>query len=289
MKIPTKKLQNGFEMPVYGLGTWEMGGKTTHDPTNDDNADIRAIQEAIQEGVTHIDTAESYADGYTEILVGRAIKECDRSLLFLASKVKGENLAYDDVIRAVQGSLERLKTDYLDLYYAHRYNPAIPVKETMRAMDTLVEEGLIKHIGVCNYTVEELEEAQSYAKNKIVVAQQHLNLKYRESEKRGVLKYCQENDMFFMAWRPLQKGLLINEASSILSEMAQKYHKTPAQIALNWLISQENVVTISKTRDVAHLKENLGALDWEMEPEDVKRLRNNYPNQEAVSDAVPLH
>lgn len=289
MKIPTKKLQNGFEMPVYGLGTWEMGGKTTHDPTNDDNVDIRAIQEAIQEGVTHIDTAESYADGYTEILVGRAIKECDRSLLFLASKVKGENLAYDDVIRAVQGSLERLKTDYLDLYYAHRYNPAIPVKETMRAMDTLVEEGLIKHIGVCNYTVEELEEAQSYAKNKIVVAQQHLNLKYRESEKRGVLKYCQENDMFFMAWRPLQKGLLINEASSILSEMAQKYHKTPAQIALNWLISQENVVTISKTRDVAHLKENLGALDWEMEPEDVKRLRNNYPNQEAVSDAVPLH
>lgn len=288
MKIPTKKLQNGFEMPVYGLGTWEMGGKTTHDPTNDDNADIRAIQEAIQEGVTHIDTAESYADGYTEILVGRAIKECDRSLLFLASKVKGENLAYDDVIRAVQGSLERLKTDYLDLYYAHRYNPAIPVKETMRAMDTLVEEGLIKHIGVCNYTVEELEEAQSYAKNKIVVAQQHLNLKYRESEKRGVLKYCQENDMFFMAWRPLQKGLLINEASSILSEMAQEYHKTPAQIALNWLISQENVVTISKTRDVAHLKENLGALDWEMEPEDVERLRDDYPNQEAVSDAVPL-
>ncbi len=86
MIIPTKKLKNGFELSVYGLGTWKMGGRTEHDPRNDDAADIKAIQTAIDNGITHIDTAEAYAAGYAEMLVGKAIKNYDRSKLFLASK-----------------------------------------------------------------------------------------------------------------------------------------------------------------------------------------------------------
>jgi diketogulonate reductase-like aldo/keto reductase len=289
MDIPTKKLKSGFEMPIYGLGTWKMGGTKIYDPNNDDQADIQAIKTAIENGITHIDTAENYAEGYTETLVGKAIKDYERSKLFLVSKVAPEHLQYEDVINALKASLKRLQTNYLDLYLIHAPNPDIPLKETMRAMDTLLEEGLIKNIGICNFTIAEFEEAQSYTKNKIVINQLHLNLKYREAERKGLLEYCQKNDVLFVAWRPLQKGILIEGTENIVNELAQKYQKTPAQIALNWLISQPNVVTLSKTRDVEHLKDNLGALNWIMDTEDIERLDKEYPNQEDISDAVPLH
>lgn len=199
------------------------------------------------------------------------------------------HLSYDDVLRAAEESLKRLQTDYLDLYLTHRLTPPeIPLKDTMKAMDRLVEEKLVKHIGICNYSAESIEKAQGYATNKIVAAQLHLNLKYRESERKGVLKFCQENDIMFIAWRPVQKGILLENIPPIMKEMTEKYHKTPSQIAINWLISQENVVTLSKTRDIDHLKENLGALGWEMDKEDIEKLRNEFPDQEAISDAVPL-
>lgn len=289
MQVPIKKLKSGFEMPVYGLGTWQMGGRETHDPKNHDEADIRAIQTAIGNGITHIDSAESYAEGYAEILIGKAIKNYDRSELFLTSKAHVEHLAYDDLIYAAKESMKRMGVSYLDLYYAHRYSLTIPVKDTMRAMGTLLEEGLIKNIGVSNFNIQELQEAQSYTKHKIVANQLHLNLKYREAERKGLLEYCQKNDVMFVAWRPLQKGVLLQNEGNLVDELAQKYHKTPAQIALNWLISQDNVVTLSKTRTEEHLKENLGAIGWQMNKEDIERLDKEYPNQENISDTVPLH
>ena len=151
MQIPTKKLHNGFELPVFGLGTWQMGGRETHDPTNNDEQDIAAIQEAIRLGITHIDTAESYADGYTEQLVGKAIKDVDRSTLFLTSKVRPRNLKYDDVLKSCTESLKRLQTDYLDLYMIHKPNDEISITETMSALDRLVAEGLVKYIGVSDF------------------------------------------------------------------------------------------------------------------------------------------
>lgn len=286
MIIPTKKLRNGFEMPVYGLGTWQMGGKREHDLDNDDEADIKAIQAAIDEGITHIDTAEKYADGYSETLVGKAIQGYDRSKLFLVSKVSDKHLRYDDVLAAAEDSLQRLQTNYLDLYLIHSPDPEVPIQETMKALDVLKERGLIKNIGVSNFTVERFEEAQSFTQNKIVANQLHLNLRYREAERKGLLEYCQKNDVMFIAWRPLQKGILLD--APMLQLLAKKYHKTPAQIALNWLISQDNIVTISKTRDIDHLKENLGALGWAMEAEDINKLSKDFPEQENLSDVFIL-
>lgn len=226
-----------------------------------------------------------YADGYAEILVGRAIKDHDRKSLFLASKVWETHLGYDDLINAAKASINRLQTTYLDLYLTHRFNGSI-IKETMRAMDTLVEEGLVGHIGVSNYTVPQMQEAQSYTKNKLVTNQLHYNLKIREVKRKGILTYCQENDILLTAWRPLQQSMLLD--ASILVEMAEKYHKTPAQIALNWLVSQDNVVTISKTRSVEHLKENLDAVGWNMKDEDIEKLRREFPDQQDVSNSVTL-
>lgn len=288
MKMPTKRLRSGFEMPIFGMGTWRMGGDYHYDPSNDDEADIRAIRAAIEIGITHIDTAETYAEGHAERLVGQAIKGYDREKLFIVSKVSPEHLRYDDLIASAKGSLERLETDYLDLYLIHHPNPNIRIVETMRAMDALVDEGLVKNIGVSNFTVERLEEAQAHTKNRIVANQLHLNLIYREPERKGLLEYCQKNDVMFVAWRPMQKGLLAKRGIKVLDEMCEKYGRSPAQIAINWLVSQPNVVTLSKMRNVEHIKENLGAIGWQMDEEDIDRLRRDFPNQQDVSDTVPL-
>ena len=284
--IPTKKLKNGFEIPVYGLGTWQMGGRKDRNISNDDEADIVGIRSALDMGVTHIDTAESYANGYTEILVGKAMQGYDRSKIFLVSKVHQKNMGYESILRSCSQSLERLGTDYLDLYLLHRYTKDIPLKDSMLALDKLVERGIVKSIGVCNFTKEHFAEAQTYTRNKIVCNQVHYNLVFREPERKGLVEYCQNNDVFLSAWRPL--GNLLENIPSILKEMCDKYDKTPSQIAINWLTSQPYVITLSKTRRSGHLEENLGALGWQMDKSDIERLRKEYPNQQDVSDDVPL-
>lgn len=288
MTIPTKKLKNGFEMPVLGIGTWQMGGRFERDAANDDVADISAIRAAIDLGVTHIDTAESYAAGYAERIIGEALQGYERSKLFLVSKVSKWNLRYDDIIKSACASLERLKTDYLDLYLIHQPNAEISIKETIRALDTLYETERIRHIGVSNFTAERIEEAQSYTKNKIVANQVHYNLIFREPERKRLIQYCLEHDVMFIAWRPVQKGILTTRGVPILDEMCKKYGKTPAQIAINWLISQPGIVTVAKTTTIEHLRENLGAIGWNMAANDIELLRREFSNQQDVSDAVPL-
>ncbi|OGI66754.1 hypothetical protein A2823_00610 [Candidatus Nomurabacteria bacterium RIFCSPHIGHO2_01_FULL_41_91] len=288
MKIPTKKLKTGFEMPVFGLGTWQMGGRKEHDLDNDDEADILSIRTAIDSGITHIDTAEIYANGYSEILLGKAIKGYDRSKLFLVSKVHAENMSYENVINSCKKSLERIETAYLDLYLLHRHNPDLDLKQTIKALDYLVEQDLVKNIGVANFNKEFLAEAQSYTKNKIVCNQVHYNLEFREPEVTSLLNYCQNNDVFLVAWRPVGKGNLLENIPSIVKEMCDKYQKTPAEIAINWLISQPYILTLSKTRNIEHLRDNLNAIGWEMEQNDIEKLRKEYPNQKNISDTVPL-
>jgi len=288
MKIPTKKLKNGFEIPVFGIGTWMMGGDKIRDPNNDDEADIKAIRTAIEMGITHIDTAENYAEGWAEKIVGEAIKKYDRSKLFIVSKVDKSHLHYDDVRRACKSSLERLGINYLDLYLVHSPNLEIPLKGTMKAMDKLKNEGLVKNIGVSNFKKERLIEVSGYSKKKIVVNQVYYNLIIREPERTSLLNYCQNSDVILTAYRPIDKGTLAKKGTKVLDELCKKYDKTPSQIAINWLISQKNVVTISKMRNKKHIIENLGALGWQMEEEDVKKLRVEFPNQQERSDNLPL-
>lgn len=286
MNIPTKRLESGFEMPVFGLGLWQMGGKRERDESNDE-ADVQAIRRAIDAGITHFDVAEGYGVGHAEELLGRAIKGYDRSKLFIASKVSEENQGYEGTLAACRASLSRIGVAYLDLYMLHRFPaPGLSIADTMRAMDELVDSGLVRHIGLSNVIPKRFDVAQSLTKHKIVVNQVHYNLQYREVEERQVLKHAQGSDVMLVAWRPLQKGGL--PQSELVNELAEKYNRTPAQIALNWLISQDNVVTLAKMSNPRHLEENLGALDWTMNPEDVERIRREFPDQQLVSDTVPL-
>ncbi len=287
--IPTKKLKNGFEMPVFGIGTWRMGGDMVRNPLNDDKADIEAIQAAINSGITHIDTAERYAEGHAEELVGKAIKDFDRKKLFIVSKVAPYHLKYDDILKSAHNSLKRMNIDYMDLYLIHSPNDDIPIAGSIKAMNYLVDNGLTRYIGVSNFTNERVDNAQAHSRHKIVANQLHYNLMIREVERKKILEYSQKNDIMLIAWRPLQKGILLSGQNKLLDEISQKYNKTPAQIAINWLISQDNVVTLSKMRNKIHIEENLGALGWNLNKEDIKLLRTEYPNQQDVSDAVPLN
>lgn len=276
MKIPVKTLRNGFQMPVFGLGTWDMGGKDAPDHAHD-KEDIAAITRALDAGITHIDTAEKYGDGHAEELVGEAICGRDRSKLLLVSKVRKDHVDSVNVLRSAQASLKRLGTDYLDLYLVHSFNPAVPIAETIGAMNRLVDEGLVRHIGLSNYHPENIEEAIRTSRHPIVAVQLHYNLGYRDPERRGLLAHAAKNDWMLVAWRPIRDVLAMKPLPDVLMTIAKKYGKTPTQIALNWLISQQNVVTLAKCGAKEHLDDALGALDWTIEPEDIELLRREFP------------
>jgi diketogulonate reductase-like aldo/keto reductase len=278
-----KALQSGFTMPVYGIGTWRMGGRAKANSTLDD-ADIATMRAALEMGVRHIDTAEMYGEGHAEELVCEAIKGFERSRLFIASKALGHHLRRRDLIAACEGSLRRLGTDYLDLYMIHHPNDEIPIAETMEGMDELARRRLIRHVGVSNFRPERLAAAQAVSPRKIVANQVHYSVRVREPERTGLLRYCQKNDVMLVAWQPVELGM----KGDLLNAVAATYDATPVETALNWLISQPNVCAIAGTRRVEHLRENVGALGWRMQPEDIELLREQYHDQADVSEVYPL-
>jgi len=273
----SKKTSYGFEIPALGIGTWEMGGRHSRE-IKDDDKEIDAIRFALENGIRHIDTAERYGNGHAEELIAVAAEGMDRSELFITSKVWSSHLGYDDVLRAAEGSLKRLKTGYLDLYLIHAPNPSFPIKETMKAMSRLIDEKVVLWTGVSNFNVPLMEEAQSFCSHKIAANQVEYNLFTRnlgslsQNMEKEVYPYCIENDMIMIAWRPLDKGALSSGSFPEISEIALKYKKTPAQIAINWLISKKNIVTIPKTSQRQHLLENTGALGWSLSAEDSLKL-----------------
>jgi diketogulonate reductase-like aldo/keto reductase len=273
--------KTGESVAAIGLGTWNMGGRESPDYRDDERL-IEAISYAVELGMNHIDTAEMYAAGHAEELVGEAVKQFSRDEVFIATKVWPSNLRYEDVIRSCRRSLERLQLKYVDLYMVHWPNPRIPLQETMKAMEKLVKDGLVRYIGVSNFDVELLEEAMNALKREEIVANQvEYSLEAREVE-RELIPFCERNGITVTAYTPLGKGRIPAEAASntprgkILAEMAQRYGKTPVQIALNWVIWRPNVITIPKAARKEHLEENAGAAGWRLTEEDYKRLSAAY-------------
>jgi diketogulonate reductase-like aldo/keto reductase len=257
------------------------------DFSNDQNY-IDDIRRSLDMWINLIDTAELYWKWHTEEIVWKAIKGYDRKNLFISSKVFKTNLHYHDLINSAKNSLERLWVDFFDLYIIHSPNDEIDIKETIEAMNYLVEQWLTKNIGVSNFKKETLASAQSFSKAKIVLNQCHYNLIYREPEITWLNSYCCDNDIILQAWRPLQFWDILDKDIDLLENLSKKYWKTISQIALNWLISQKNVTTISKMSKIEHIQENLWAIWRKMEDKDIELLMKSYPNQKNISDRVPL-
>ena len=277
--IPTKTAGE-LVIPTLWIWTWGIWWKREIDDTQDEYY-IQCISSALDLWYTHIDTAEIYGTWHSEKIIWKAIEAYSRDSLFLTSKVVDYHLWYDDVLKACENSLKRLWTSYLDLYLIHAPSDTIPLWETMRAFNRLVDEKMIRHIWVSNFTVNQIKEAQSHCDYKIANNQIEYSLitrnqwryaggiQYMESK---IIPYCQQNEIIVTTTRPLERGLLAKPGHVLLDELAKKYDKTQAQIAINWIISQDNLITIPKSSSTHHLSENLWAYWWEMSKEDREKL-----------------
>lgn len=252
--------KTGVKISEIGQGTWDYNGG------------IEPLRLGISMGATHIDTAEMYG---TEGVVGKAIGG-QRENVFLATKVNPSHLHYDDVIRAAESSLRRLNTNIIDLYQIHWPNPRIPIKETMKAMEELVNRGKIRYIGVSNFSVDELKEAQdSMSSQEVVSNQVEYSLQSREIE-NDLIPYCESQKITIIAYSPLTRGRVARLKDPVLDEIASKYGKTRAQVVLNFLTSQENVVAIPKSDNVEHVRENCGASGWRLSKEDLEKINKRF-------------
>jgi diketogulonate reductase-like aldo/keto reductase len=262
--MKTIETREGPKIPVLGLGTSGI-------PTNQEG--VKAVRNAIEIGYSHIDTAEVYGNNETEKMIGKAIRHYPREELFITTKVSGDHLRYEEVHRAIDGSLRRLDTDYVDLYLIHWPDTSVPIEETMRAMAEIADSGKARAIGVSNFSVKQLKGAERYSGNNEVIANQvHYSLK-EQDPRSDLLPYCQRRGLILIAYTPLEQGTLASPGFDILDEISEKYGKTQAQISLNWLIRQENVVAIPESSDSEHQSENLGSLGWDLSDDDADRLR----------------
>ena len=270
-----KALAEGVRIPALGLGTWTMGGRNGSDPTRDDE-EIAAIRAGIGLGMTHIDTAEYYGAGHAEELVCEAIEPYDRRDLFITTKVWSNHLRYDALQASMKASLKRLGLDYVDLYLIHWPNPEVPLSETMRGLEHCAEEGYTRLIGVSNFSASLLGEAQTHLRDHRLVADQVEYSLMEQGPRSELLPYCVENDVMLIAYTPLAKGRLAKPGYAVLDSLAEKYGRTQAQVSLNWLISQENVVAIPKASRLGHLRDNVGSLGWRLSEEDSGRLSEAF-------------
>lgn len=244
-----------MEMPILGLGTWQMKGKEC----------TEAVKSALELGYRHIDTAAIYKN---EEEVGKAIQNANvsRDEIFLTTKVWRTELKHDDLINSANQSLEKLKTDYLDLLLIHWPNQSVPLEESLKAMRELKDEGKIKHIGVSNFTVELLKRALKI-EPEIVCNQVEMHPFLQQKE---MVKFCVENDLILTAYSPLAHGKVIGDEP--LKKIGEKYDKNAAQVSLRWLIQQDNVVAIPKSSSREHQKQNLQALNFHLDEEDMRKI-----------------
>ena len=259
-------------LPKIGFGTWQIGGGSYADPSSD-SASLAALRSALEIGYTHFDTAEGYAAGHCEELVGRAVRESKvkREDLFITTKVAPEHLRYDDVLRSCENSLRRLQMEYIDLYLIHWPGPTgTNYAETFRALNELVRAGKVKHVGVSNFKLKLLKQAQQLSETPILTDQVPYRLPDRAYVKNGVLEHCQQNDILLTAYSPVKfRNLPVNKT---IQGIADTHSATPFQIALAWLVAQPRVITIPMSFNPQHIRENFVAADMELTEEELKTL-----------------
>ena len=261
--MKTLQLKSGKNIPLLGQGTWRMGEKASQK-----QAEIDALRLGIELGMTLIDTAEMYGEGGAEKVVAEAIAGM-RDEIYLVSKFYPYNASYQGVIQACDRSLSRLKTDYLDLYLLH-WRGSIPLQETLEGLQHLKQAGKILDYGVSNFDTDDMQEAASLPGGEEIVTNQVLyNLKHRGIE-WDLLPWCKNHQVPIMAYSPVEQKAFVNHTR--LKAIATKYNATSTQIALSWLLHQDNVISIPKAVSPQHVKENRAALDIKLTAEDIEEI-----------------
>ncbi|MBI3739321.1 MAG: aldo/keto reductase [Chloroflexi bacterium] len=260
-----------LRLPKIGFGTWSIGGNSSPNRALD-SASMTALRTALEVGYTHFDTAEYYAAGHSEELVGRAIRETGitREDVFITTKVSPEHFDYADVLKSCEKSLRHLNMDYIDLYLLHWPRLGMNLEETFRAMNKLVRDGKVRHVGVSNFKMKMLKQSQQFSETPILTNQIPYSIPDDQYIKNGVIEYCQQNDILVTAYSPV-KFRSINVDKTLVA-IAKAHSATTHQIALAWLVAQPRVITIPMSFDPIHIKENFAAAEIVLTDDEMKRL-----------------
>jgi diketogulonate reductase-like aldo/keto reductase len=267
-------------LPKIGFGTWLIGGESSPNPTWDSRS-LSALDSALGTGYTHFDTAEMYANGHAEELLGKAIRssQVKREALFITSKISPEHLNYADVFKSCEKSLHRLQLDYLDLYLIHWPQAGMKLEETFRALNKLVRDGRVRHLGVSNFNLKLLKQAQSLSETPILTNQVPYRLPDHSYIKNGVIEYCRQNDILVTAYSPVKfRSMRVN---TTLGKIAEAHSATPFQIALAWLVMQPRVITIPMSFNPQHIKENFEAAEIQLSADEMSLLGNAWNKESA--------
>ena len=251
-----KTLSNGVEIPQLGFGVFQIPPKETKD----------VVKKAIEVGYRHFDTAQAY---FNEAEIGEAIKESGiaREELFITTKVWVSSYGYEETKKAFQESLDKLQTNYVDLYLLHQCMG--DVYSTWRAVEDLYKEGKIKAIGVCNFTQGRFTDLSLHAEIPPMVNQIEINPFYQQE---GTVEFHKEFDAVVEAWGPLAEGKDDIFNNPILSEIGSKYGKSVAQVILRWLI-QRDIVVFPKSTKESRMIENSDVFDFELTDEDMEKIK----------------
>ncbi|GHV47149.1 oxidoreductase [Spirochaetia bacterium] len=292
--------KTGIKVSRITHGCMELGGMShLYWEVKDEDMNIAVLKTAWENGITTFDTAESYGDGRSETIVGKALKEV-RDRCIIASKVAKDHLLPDDIQKALENSLKCLGTSYLDLYYIHWPNDAIPLEKTVTKLMQLKEQGLIKAIGVSNFSLAQLKEAVKYGE--ISAYQPEYNLLSRSIEKE-IMPFCRENSISVFSYNSLAKGILTGafhlygakleprdfrnakphfqkanmdiqkKLIVLLEEIAKNHNATISQVATRWTLAQPGMSsTIIGTQNQKHFLENIRAFEVRLSPDEVKKI-----------------
>jgi diketogulonate reductase-like aldo/keto reductase len=252
-------IQN-LSIPKVGFGTWTIGGESSPEYSRDEDC-LAALRSALEMGYTHFDTAEFYAGGHAEELLGQAVRASGlaRESLFITSKVSPSHLQYAEVLDSCQASLRRLGMDYLDLYMIHWPARFMKLPETFRALNRLVADGKVRRLGVSNFNLKQLEESVACSETGIMTNQVSYSIPDRTCAENGVLAYCQAHDILLTAYSPVKRRFIRGNKS--VQATASELGITPQQFALAWLVNQARVITIPMSANPQHQADNLAAAD----------------------------
>lgn len=268
----------GGDMPVrrLGFGAMRITGRGVWGPPPDKSEAVAVLRRAVDLGVTLIDTAESYGPHVSEELIAEALYPY-RAELVIATKGGfdrpgphrwTENCRPERLLEQLEGSLRRLRLDRIDLYQLHRVDPGVPEEEQFGLLQRLQREGKIRHIGLSEVTVPQIERALRYFP--VVSVQNRYNLVDRQSE--DVLDYCEHEGIGFLPWYPLQVGK-VGQQGGAVTAIAERHGVTPSQVALAWLLQRSPVMLpIPGTGKVRHLEENMAAAQLRLADAEVEEL-----------------
>jgi diketogulonate reductase-like aldo/keto reductase len=266
--LPQVTLPDGEKVPAFGQGTWHMG-----EDRRRAKEEAAAIRLGIELGLTLIDTAEMYGNGAAEEIVAEASRGL-RDRLFIVSKVLPYNASRNGVIEACERSLKRLKTDHIDLYLLH-WRGSVPLTDTLAGFGRLLRDGKIRHHGVSNFDVDDMQEWVELAGGDKVAANQILYNLTRRGPEFELIPWCRERKIAIMAYTPIEQGRMLRHKA--LAEIAARHGVTPAQVALAWLLRQDGMIVIPKASKEEHVRENRGALNVKLTADDLAALDRAFP------------